>query len=82
MEVIKMCEYCLSSIHGSGCPNAPEPPAIYTCSCCNEGITVGDEYAEIEGEYYHSECLSCYTAKEILELVGIAVQEAQEEDVY
>jgi hypothetical protein len=70
----------LSSLHKSGCPNAPEPIAIYTCSCCGEGITLGEKFVEINGEDYHYDCVvHSYTVDEILELVGIDVLEA---DVY
>ena len=36
----------------------PEPKAVGTCKHCNEEICVGDEIAEISGDYYH---LGCFT---------------------
>ena len=38
------------------CPNAPEPPTVYTCKHCGEPIVPGDEFYEIECAYYHEEC--------------------------
>lgn len=52
-----MCEYCgHSGWHSSGCPNAPDPEAVYECKWCKESICEGDEYYELEGDYYHEEC--------------------------
>ncbi len=51
------------------CPNAPEPPAVHTCKDCGEGIVPGDEFAEINGEYYHIECLENITTRELLAFV-------------
>jgi len=75
-----MCEFCHSYPHLSGCPNAPEPKAIYTCKYCGEGIIEGDEYVEIDGDYYHADCLeSEMPFDNLMELFGCCVQTAQED---
>lgn len=50
-----MCEICHSTPCHPQCPYAPEPPEIYTCKYCGEPIVAGDEYMEIDGDYYHLE---------------------------
>ena len=74
-----MCSECWQTPCSSRCPNAPEPTAIEKCSCCNEGIVHGEEMVEIDGEYYHLECVESMTTRELLELLGIDVVEAKEE---
>ena len=74
-----MCEFCHSYTHLHGCPNEPEPSAIYTCRCCGDGIVAGDEYAEIDGDYFHEDCLSDMSTNELLSLFGVMVKTAQEE---
>ncbi len=48
------------------CPNAPDPPEVYTCKHCGEPITAGDEYLEIDGDYYHLEDCASDAAMNIL----------------
>lgn len=74
-----MCEFCHSFPHLHGCPNEPEPKAIYTCRCCGEGIVADDQYADIDGEKYHAECLEDMTIYKLLDLFGVSVEVAQEE---
>ncbi len=74
-----MCEFCHSYPHLHGCPNEPEPRAIYTCRCCGEGIIADDQYADIDGEKYHTECLEDMTIYKLLDLFGVSVEVAQEE---
>lgn len=74
-----MCEYCHSFPHLHGCPNEPEPKAIHTCRRCGNGIMAGDEYAEIDGDFYHEECLDDMNLYELLSLFGVMVKTAQEE---
>lgn len=52
-----MCEYCHSFPHLSRCPNAPEPPEVYKCSCCGEPIYEGDTYYDIDGDAWCEECI-------------------------
>lgn len=51
-----MCAICMKSPCDSRCPNAPEPPAVYTCKSCGESIEVGEEYFELGGDHYHDDC--------------------------
>lgn len=64
----------------SGCPNVPEPKGVYRCSDCDEPIVEGEEYAEIDGEYYHVECLEMKSTREILEMFGVGTHPAEVED--
>lgn len=76
-----MCDICRQSPCHPRCPNAPEPDPVYTCKYCGEGIYVEDEYAEIDGEYYHADCLSDeMPIYELLSLFGVSVEIAQEDD--
>lgn len=38
------------------CPNAKDPPTAYVCALCGEPVVNGEEYAELDGEFYHREC--------------------------
>ena len=51
-----MCAICMKSPCDSRSPNAPEPPAVYTCKSCGESIEVGEEYFELDGDHYHDNC--------------------------
>ncbi len=75
-----MCAICMKSPCDSRCPNAPDPPAVFNCKGCGEGILVGDEYAEIDGERYHIECLDDMTTLEILKLFDVEIQTAEMEE--
>lgn len=75
-----MCMYCHSFPHLSGCPNEPEPKAVYTCSYCKEGILDGDECVEVDGCYYHVSCLSDeMTIYEVLNLFGCEYEVARDD---
>lgn len=74
-----MCSECHSWPHLPGCPNAPEPKAIYTCKACGDGIIAGDEYAEIDGDYYHEDCLDEMSISELLGIFGVMIETAQED---
>lgn len=50
-----MCDVCHATPCDPRCPNAPDPPAVYTCKYCGEPIVPGDEYMEVDGDYYHLE---------------------------
>ena len=73
-----MCEYCHQSICPPGCPNADEPKVVYHCSHCGESITAGERYAEIDGDYYHGECLDDWSTSDWLTKFEINMQEAEE----
>ena len=51
-----MCSICHSYPCNPRCPNAPDPPKVYTCEQCNDGICEGEEYVMIHDKYYHREC--------------------------
>ena len=40
---------------------------------------MGDEYAEIDGERFHIECLNDMTTREILKLFDVEIQTAEME---
>lgn len=51
-----MCEVCHMNPCHPQCPNAPDPEPVYTCKICGEAIRAGDDYYEMDGEFYHAEC--------------------------
>ena len=72
-----MCEFCHQSICPPRCPNADEPKVVYRCSHCGESITAGERYAEIDGDYYHEECLDDWSTSDWLAKFEINMQEAE-----
>lgn len=38
------------------CPNAKDPPTVYICAICGEPVVSGEEYMELDGDFYHQEC--------------------------
>lgn len=57
-----------------------EDHAVYTCEWCGESICEGEEYAEIDGRYYHATCIDQeMPVYEILGLFGVTVMEAVRE---
>jgi hypothetical protein len=76
-----MCEYCQrSGYHAPRCPAAPDPPRVFTCAQCGDGIAAGDEMATIDGKPYHAECLEDMPLRELLGLFDVSVIEAEKED--
>lgn len=76
-----MCEICRSSPCLTRCPNAPEPPTIYTCKYCGEPVIAGDEYMEIDGDYYHLEdCAQDAALTLLLEQCGARTGVAEVEE--
>ena len=61
-----MCDVCHMNPHHPKCPYAPEPPAIYICACCGEPIVRGDEFLELDGDYYHLEDCANEIAMDLL----------------
>lgn len=51
-----MCAICMRTPCDPRCPNAPDPPAVHTCKHCGESIISGDEFFEVDGDFYHDEC--------------------------
>lgn len=52
-----MCEICLQHPCPPRCPNAPEPPTVYICSGCGDLIHDGEDFWNILGEQFCSECI-------------------------
>lgn len=55
-----MCDVCFKSPCHPRCPNAPDPPAVYVCSGCSSTIYDGDDYYEVLGEQFCSDCIDSY----------------------
>lgn len=51
-----MCAICMRTPCDPRCPNAPDPPEVHTCKHCGESIAPGDEFFEVDGDFYHGEC--------------------------
>ena len=75
-----MCSVCCMSPCHPRCPNADEPKAIYKCSFCEESIVEGDEYYELDGEYYHDECFEDNALEFIIEKLGVTKRTAEVEE--
>ena len=52
-----MCEICRQFICPSACPNAPAPPVFSKCYGCGVDILDGDDYYDIDGDYYCEDCI-------------------------
>lgn len=65
-----MCDICHQSPCHSLCPNALEPPSVYTCKVCGESIVSGDDYYELDGEFYHEECFEDKAVSILLDNFG------------
>lgn len=65
-----MCDLCLKSPCASGCPNTMEPDPVETCKRCGFGIYDGEEYAEIDGEFYCESCIDSMPYSELVTLLG------------
>lgn len=73
-----MCDICLHSPCLHGCPN--ETIATFgVCSVCGEGIPIGDEYADIDGDWICERCIDDMTKKELLEYLGYSIKENEAE---
>lgn len=69
-----MCEYCRTTPHHPRCPLADKPQTDINCSCCNEGIVLGDEYIEVDGNYYHLNCVEMLSTCELLNIFNCDVK--------
>ena len=72
-----MCEICRQIPCPAGCPNAPDSPALMKCSCCNEEIRAGEEYAPAPDD--SPICMSCIEsmdAVDLLEAMSIDIKTA------
>lgn len=77
-----MCEICHSSPCLNLCPNALAPKAAFICGYCEEPIYPGDEYAKIDCERYHIDCLDGMAASDLLNLFGVDTFTATDDDIY
>ena len=76
-----MCSLCLQSPCDCRCPNAKPPRSYQTCPYCEEGITLGEEYAEVNGEYFHVDCLESMGVRDLLSMFGCYTATVVEEDL-
>lgn len=66
-----MCDVCHMTPCHPRCPNAPDMPKVHTCKYCGEDIVAGDEYLEVDGDYYHLEdCANDVAMDFLLERFG------------
>ena len=77
-----MCAICHHTPCDPRCPNAPDPPAVYTCKWCGESIVDGEEYIELDGEQYHTECFEDAAVEILLEDYGAMKGVAEMGDGY
>ena len=76
-----MCDYCHSFPHLAGCPNQPEPKAVFTCEYCREAIVAGDEYITVGGNFYHVSCIAEeMNVYEILDIFEVSCEVATDGD--
>lgn len=73
-----MCRVCHMNPCHPACPNA-EPKSICECAECGEPIYKGDRVAEINGDYYHTECLETIGIEKLLDICDIDVFDADSE---
>lgn len=77
-----MCSVCHQTPCHPQCPYAPELPAVYECKRCGESIVVGDEYYEMDGDYYHEECFEDNALELLLKSSDVTKGTAEEDDGY
>ena len=73
-----MCNVCHQYPCHPACPNAPEPKRICRCPACLEPVYKGDRVAEIDGEYYHTECLESMPIEQLLKMLDVELHDADE----
>lgn len=76
-----MCSLCLQSPCDYRCPNAKPSRSYQTCPYCGDGITLDEEYAEVNGEYFHIDCLESMGVRDLLEMFDCTVSRVVEEDL-
>lgn len=74
-----MCEICHQSPCHPRCPNHEEV-AVYTCKACGEAIVEGDDYYEMDGEFWHEDCFEDCAVQLLLDECGAMKGVAQRED--
>lgn len=76
-----MCELCRQYPCHPACPNADPPRPLCTCKECKEGIYDGDRVVEIDGDYYHVDCLYEMSFEDLLRKLDIEPFDADEERI-
>ncbi len=76
-----MCELCRMSPCHPACPNSDGPKRICKCGYCKEGIYEGDRVAEIDGDYYHVDCLWDMSFEDLLKKLGAEPFDADENNI-
>lgn len=76
-----MCDICRTHPCRPSCPNAPEPPAVATCTRCKGEVLVGEEFAVIDGDPYCESCLEDMPICELVTLFGGQWKKATEDDI-
>ena len=72
-----MCSECHMHPCHPRCPNADEPKAMFKCKYCGEDIVEGDEYVEIDGDYYHrDDCIEDVALGLLYEKCGLVTEVA------
>lgn len=72
-----MCQLCRSYPCNPSCPNAPAPPAFGRCKWCKDEILAGDEYVDLDGDYYHVDCFDDAAVEILYEEYGAIRREAE-----
>ena len=67
------CDIC-GRINGHlhSCPLETNDKKFLRCSYCEDEIADGEDYVEINGEYYHKDCLSIDL---LLDLIDVQIKE-------
>lgn len=71
-----MCSECYQTPCNPRCPNAPEPKAVYRCKYCETDIVEGDEYVEVDDDYYHYDCLEDVAVGLLFDKLGLLIEVA------
>ena len=67
-----MCSECGQTPCVTRCPNFEDKKIGY-CPFCNDEVLESEEYAEINDDIYHLECLANMDFKEVLKLMNIEI---------
>lgn len=76
-----MCSICGYFTCPAGCPNADDPPAVFTCEVCGDSIVVGDEYVDLDDVKIHRDCFEDLDTAEVLEYIGGSLKTASDDDI-
>lgn len=74
-RMVKMTPNEILKIERDGFLGKP-PGTVAICQCCKEAIISGEEYANVNGENFHTECLADVSVSEILDLLDVPVRTA------